>query len=250
MVIRTFDLGGDKIPEFLQPWAHANPNLSLRGLRFALQEEHLLRTQLLAILDVAQDHDVRVLFPMVMGCDDLCAAIDMLKGLASRRGRRLPLIGAMIETPSSLFALEEILPHVDFVSLGTNDLAQFMLGADRDAAELSEEWVAVYPTILRAIRRVVEAAGQAGKPLSVCGEMAGHPTIAPLLVGLGIRKLSMTPARCVQVRYALRNLDCKEAEAIANQALQCDSRDEVQELISAMRKEPGPGRIAVHAEGT
>jgi phosphoenolpyruvate-protein phosphotransferase len=232
LVIRTFDLGGDKIPEFLQLWAQANPTLGLRGLLFSLQEEHLLRTQLKAILDVAQGYDVRVLFPMVVGCDDLCAAIDLLKDIAAKRGRRLPLIGTMIETPSALLALEEIMPHVDFLSLGTNDLAQFMLGADRDAAELSEEFVAVYPTILRAIRRVVEAAEQAGRPLSVCGEMAGHPTIAPLLVGLGIRKLSMTPARCLQVRYALRHLDCKEAEAIAIQALQCDSRHQVQQLLN------------------
>ena len=235
MVIRTFDLGGDKIPEFLKPWAQANPNLGLRGLQFALQEEHLLRTQLLAILDVAQDYDVRVLFPMVMGSDDLLAAVDLLKNIAAKRGRRLPLIGAMIETPSVLFALEEIMPHVDFLSLGTNDLAQFMLGADRDAAELSEEFVAVYPTILRAIRRVVEATDKARRPLMVCGEMAGHPTIAPLLVGLGIRRLSMTPSRCIQIRHALRNLDCRKAEAAAMQALQCDSRRQVQTLLSNMR---------------
>jgi len=234
LVIRTFDLGGDKIPEFLRLWAQANPTLGLRGLLFSLQEEHLLRTQLEAILDVAQDYDVRVLFPMVMGCDDLCAAIDLLKDIAAKRGRRLPLIGAMIETPSALFALEELMPHVDFLSLGTNDLARFMLGADRDAAELSEEFLAVYPTILRAIRRVVEAAEQAGRPLSVCGEMAGHPAIAPLLVGLGVRKLSMTPTRSVQVRYALRHLDCKEAEAIAIQAIQCDSRHQVQQLLNRL----------------
>jgi phosphoenolpyruvate-protein phosphotransferase len=235
LVIRTFDLGGDKIPEFLEPWAQANPKLSLRGLQFSLEEEHLLRTQLEAILDITQDYDIRVLFPMVMGSDDLCAAVDLLKDIAAKRGRRLPLIGAMIETPSVLFALEEIMPHVDFLSLGTNDLAQFMLGAERDAIELSEEHVAVYPTILRAIRRVVEAAEQAGRPLSVCGEMAGHPAIAPLLVGLGVRKLSMTPTRCVQVRYALRHCDCKEAEAIAIQALQCDSRHQVRTLLSDMR---------------
>jgi phosphoenolpyruvate-protein phosphotransferase len=234
LVIRTFDLGGDKIPEFLQPWAQANPTVGLRGLLFSLQEERLLRTQLLAILDVARNYDVRVLFPMVLGRDDLCAAIDLLKGIAAKRGIPLPLIGAMVETPSALFALEEIMPHVDFLSLGTNDLAQFMLGANRDAAELSEEFVAVYPTILRAIRRVVEAAEQAGRPLSFCGEMAGHPTIAPLLVGLGIRKLSMTPARCPQVRYALRYLNCKEAEAIAIQALRCDSRKQVRQFLDCI----------------
>jgi len=232
LVVRTFDLGGDKIPRFLEPWAQANPNLSLRGLGFALQQEHLLRTQVLAILDAAQRHDIRVLFPMVMGTDDLRAAIELVRDVAAAHGLPVPLLGAMIETPSALFALDEITPLVDFLSLGTNDLAQLMLGANRDAAELSEEYAAVYPTILRAIRRVVEAAEKAGRPLTVCGEMAGHPIIAPLLVGLGIRRLSMTPSRCVEVRHALRHLNCADAAGIAEQAIQCDSRQQVRRLIA------------------
>lgn len=241
LVVRTFDLGGDKIPRFLEPWAQANPNLSLRGLGFALQQEHLLRTQLLAILDAARHHDIRVLFPMVMGSDDLRAAIDLVRDVADAHALSVPLIGAMIETPSALFALDEIAPLIDFLSLGTNDLAQLMLGADRDAAELSEEYAAVYPTILRAIRRVVKAAKKAGRPLTVCGEMAGHPIIAPLLVGLGIRRLSMAPSRCVEVRHALRNLECKRAEAFATQALECGSRNQVKELLK---------RLARHGSGT
>lgn len=231
LVVRTFDLGGDKIPRFLDLWAQANPNLSLRGLEFALRQEHLLRTQLLAILDAAQHHDIRVLFPMVMGSDDMRTAIDMVRDVAAAHDLPEPLLGAMIETPSALFALNEIAPLVDFLSLGTNDLTQLMLGTDRDAAELSEEYAAVYPTILRAIQGVVEAVEKARRPLTVCGEMAGHPTIAPLLVGLGIRRLSMTPSRCVKVRHALRNIDSKDAEAIAEQALQCDSRQQVQHLL-------------------
>jgi phosphoenolpyruvate-protein phosphotransferase (PTS system enzyme I) len=173
-----------------------------------------------------------VLFPMVMGSDDLRDAVDLVRDVAAADGLPVPLLGAMVETPSALFALDEIMPHVDFLSLGTNDLSQFMLGTDRDAAELSEVYAAVYPTILRAIHRVVEAADKARRPLTVCGEMAGHPTIAPLLVGLGIRRLSMTPSRCVEVRHALRHLDCKEAEAVARQALQCDSRQQVRRLLA------------------
>jgi phosphotransferase system enzyme I (PtsI) len=234
LVVRTFDLGGDKIPRFLEPWAQANPDLSLRGLGFALRQEHLLRTQLLAILDAAQHHDIRVLFPMVMGTDDLRAAIDLVRDVAAAHGLPVPLLGAMIETPSALFALDEITLLVDFLSLGTNDLAQLMLGADRDAAELSEEYAAVYPTILRAIRRVVGAAEKFQRPLTVCGEMAGHPIIAPLLVGLGIRRLSMTPSCSAQVGHALRTLDSKRAEDIATQALECSSRDQVKKLLKSL----------------
>jgi phosphoenolpyruvate-protein phosphotransferase len=240
LVVRTFDFGGDKIPRFLEPWSDANPTLSLRGLEFALQQNHLLRTQLLAIMDAAQHYDIRLLFPMVMGSDDLCAAVELVRDVAEKHGLPMPKVGAMIETPSALFALDEIMPHVDFVSLGTNDLAHLMLGTDRDAAELSEEYAAVYPTILRAIRRVVEAADKARRPLTVCGEMAGHPTIARLLVGLGIRELSMSPARCMRVHHALRHLDGKEAEAIAKQALQCHSRREVRQLLAVWRTDDSP----------
>ena len=240
LVVRTFDFGGDKIPRFLEPWSDAKPTLSLRGLEFALQQNHLLRTQLLAIMDAAQHYDIRLLFPMVMGSDDLCAAVELVRDVAEKHDLPMPKVGAMIETPSALFALDEIMPHVDFVSLGTNDLAHLMLGTDRDAAELSEEFAAVYPTILRAIRRVVEAADKARRTLTVCGEMAGHPTIARLLVGLGIRELSMSPARCMRVRHALRHLDGKEAEAIAKQALLCHSRREVRQLLAIWRTDDSP----------
>ena len=175
LVIRTLDLGGDKQPLFLAVPSQHNPNIGLRGLRFALREEGMLRVQLGAILDVAQEHPVSVMFPMVVAGDDLARAIDLLHRVAAERQcAKLPPIGAMIETPSSVFALPEILRQSDFVSIGTNDLTQFILAADRDAADLLDEFSVLHPAVLRAIEMIVKQAASANQPVTVCGEAAGR----------------------------------------------------------------------------
>ena len=205
-----------------QVWVNPHPSLALRGLRFSLAERQLFETQLRAIVQVAQKWDVRVLFPMVVGHHDLsraCAALDdVLHDLGvSRR----PLLGAMVETPAALFALEEILGLVDFLAIGTNDLTQYMLALDREDAELSEECTPWHPVVRRAIRRVIEAAAVKGCPICVCGEEAGEPDFACLLAGLGVRELSLNPGRAVGVRHALRSIRCQDAEELAHKALGC-----------------------------
>jgi len=236
LVIRTFDLGGDKTPLFLEsPHAYPHPSLALRGLRFSLAERRLLETQLRAIALVAQENDVRVLFPMVIGRHDLsraCAALaDVLKDLGlSRR----PLLGAMVETPAALFALEEILEIADFLAIGTNDLTQYMLALDRDEAELSEECTPWHPLVLRAIRQVIKAAAAKGRPVCVCGEEAAEPGFACLLAGLGVRELSLSPGRAARVRQALRSVRCQNAEELAHQALGCSSPEDVQKLFAGL----------------
>lgn len=234
LVIRTFDLGGDKTPPFLlSPHAAPHPNLALRGLRFALAERQLFETQLRAIAQVAQEWDVRVLFPMVVGRHDLsraCLALaDVLHNLG---GHRKPLVGAMVETPAALFALEEILELVDFLAIGTNDLTQYLLALDRDEAELSEECTPWHPLVLRAIRRVIAAAAAKGRPVSVCGEEAGEPSFACLLAGLGVRELSLNPGRAADVRQALCGVRCQDAEELAHKALACSSPEEVRKLVA------------------
>jgi phosphotransferase system enzyme I (PtsI) len=233
LVIRTLDLGGDKHPAFLPPPAEHNPMLGLRGLRFALHEQSLLRTQLAAILAVARDHPVRVMFPMVLGGGDLAAAIGVLEAVARERGDApLPPVGAMIETPSAIFALDDIARRADFLSIGTNDLTQFLLVADRDSVELIDDYSVLHPSVLRAIRSVVTTAGQADKPLSVCGEAAGDPVLAPVLAGLGVRQLSMSPARAAAVGHVLRATDLSEAAAIAEAMLACDSLESVRSRLA------------------
>jgi len=227
--IRTLDLGGDKHPAFLRRRSEANPHLGLRGLRFSLSEQELFHTQLAAIVEVARDHPVRVLFPMVTGESDLSRAVDLLHLVAEERGvSRLPSVGAMIETPAAVFEIDEILEHCDFVSIGTNDLTQFILAADRSAAELIADYSVFHPAVLRAIRTVVDAATSAARPVGLCGEAAGDPTSALIFTGLGIRQLSMSPALAARVRYAIRRVASDETRGLLEELLKCRSACEGQ----------------------
>jgi len=236
LVIRTFDLGGDKTPPFLaSPHAEPHPSLALRGLRFSLAERRLFETQLRAVVQVAQESDVRVLFPMVIGHHDLSRARAALADVIADLGvPRRPLLGAMVETPAALFALEEIVELADFLAIGTNDLTQYMLALDRDEAELSEECTPWHPLVLRAIRQVIKVAAAKDRPVCVCGEEAGEPRFACLLAGLGVRELSLSPGRAARVRHALRGVRCQDAEKLAHKALGCSSPVEVRELLAEL----------------
>lgn len=230
VVIRTLDLGGDKQPAFLRT---RNPDKVFRGLRFSLAEPELFNTQLRAILRTAdQYHNVRVLFPMVLGGEDFRQAIETLQAAALQEQiQSLPSVGAMIETPSAVFAINEILERADFVSIGTNDLTQFMLAADRNAAGLNDEDAVLQPSILRAIAQVTEAAQSQGRGVCVCGEAAGDPKIAALMVGMGIRELSMSPFRAARVRYLLHAVSVSDLERRAQKALQAKEANSVKEAI-------------------
>ncbi len=236
LVIRTFDLGGDKLPPFLASLPSGpQPSHSLRGLRFSLAEQQIFETQLRAIIQISQAADVRLLFPMVIGIDDFSRAVAAANEIIDKLGvLRRPRLGAMIETPAALFALEEILERADFVSIGTNDLTQYMLAADRDAADLTDECTPWHPAILRAIKRVVDAAAAKDCPVCVCGEEAGEADFACLLVGLGVRELSMTPVRAAAVRHALRKLDCPTMQELANRALCCVTPKEARQLFARL----------------
>ncbi len=236
LVIRTFDLGGDKLPPFLMlEELEADVSLQLRGLRFSLAERRLLDTQLRAILHVAQTSDVRILFPMVIGSDDFARAIAAVGVVADRLGvLRRPPLGAMIETPAALYALDEILELADFVAIGTNDLTQYMLAADRDWSEGADDCTAMHPAVLRAIKQVVEAADNRHCPVCVCGEEAGDADFACLLIGLGVRELSVSPVRAAAVRHALRHISYHHAAEVADMALNCRTPQQVRELLQQL----------------
>lgn len=236
LVIRTFDLGGDKLPPFLLSQnADDHANIHLRGLRFSLSEVQLLETQLTAILHVAQTADLRILFPMIVGIDDFARASAIVDRLTDRlRLLRRPPIGAMLETPAALYALDEILDLADFVAIGTNDLTQYMLAANRDLAEGIDDCTATHPAVLRAIRQIIEAAERRECPVCVCGEEAGDPSFASLLVGLGVRELSLMPTRAAAVRHRLRQINCVDAHELAGLALQCRTPQEVRDLFQKL----------------
>ncbi len=175
---------------------------------------------------------------MVLGQSDLteaCRQVERLSEDFDLSGP--PCLGAMIETPASLFSLKEILQQVDFISIGTNDLTQFMLAADRDAADRFDDYSLLHPSVLRAIRHVVEACGEADRQLSVCGEAAGDVGTACLLVGLGVRQLSMSPVCAARVRFGIRNVQASDLADLADQALRADSVSAVQKLIKGIHSD-------------
>ncbi len=234
MVIRTFDLGGDKLPPFLALDELRNrSSLHLRGLRFSLSEKNLLDAQLRAIVQVAQTADVRILFPMVIGSHDFALAITAVdRAVQQLHVLRRPPVGAMIETPAALFALDEILELADFVAIGTNDLTQYMLAADRDLSEGTDDCTAMHPAVLRAIKQIIQASDRWNRPVCVCGEEAADADFARLLVGLGVRELSLSPSRAAATRQAIRRTDSRQATELAELALQCRSPSEVRALLA------------------
>lgn len=240
LIIRTLDLGGDKCPDFLAPRFEANRNLGIRGLQLSLlTAADLFRTQVKAILRVATALDVRILLPMVLGSGDFCDAMAVIKQSAEEEQiEHLPPVGALIETPAAVFSVQEILSRADFISIGTNDLTQFMLAADRNALATIDDYTALHPSVLRAIGKVVEAARAANKPVSVCGEAAADARYACLLVGLGIHDLSMTPSRSARVRFAIRATSQTHLGQIAGEALACDTPRRVSEMLEGSLREP------------
>lgn len=246
LVIRTFDLGGDKLPPFLSRDKDLNPSsLNLRGLRFSLVEKHLLREQLAAIIQVAQSFDVRILFPMVIGGDDFSQAIAVVEEVMTEcKTLRRPQIGAMIETPAALFCLDEILEQADFIAIGTNDLTQYLLAADRELSSESDTFTAMHPAVLRAIEQIVIAAKRWGCPVCVCGEEAGEPEFAELLIGMGVRALSVSPSQERGMRSAITNMDLVSAKHTVKRALDCRSPREVRELSSFAHKAERPLPVA------
>ena len=236
LVIRTLDLGGDKFPRFLSPHREDNPMLGLRGLRFSLTSGRVLfETQIRAILAVAaRGRDVRILLPMVLGPADFAAALGIIREVAQRdHANVFPKVGAMIETPAAIFMIDELIGLSDFASLGTNDLVQFILAADRDSLEITADNGTLHPGVLRAIKVVTEAGARSGKPVSICGEAAADPRLTELLIGLGLRDLSMSPAASVRIRQRVRTVDSHKAAEVASRAIGCTDARNAHALVNS-----------------
>jgi len=233
VVIRTMDLGGDKLPRFTRAADDLKLRLGKRGLAYSLAEKTMFREQIRAILRAARQADVRIMFPMVLGVADLREArhvVDEALGSESL-DKHVPL-GAMIETPAAVFAIREIMEMVDFVSIGTNDLAQFILASDRASPELRGTLSFLYPSVLRATDQVVRAAAEHAIEISVCGEAAGDPATACLLVGMGVRNLSMSPFLASRVRQAIRQITLERAENLAREVLSATTAQDVEAIIN------------------
>jgi len=215
VIFRTIDIGGDKALPYLRDDGETeeNPAMGWRALRVALERDGLMKAQARALIEAAAGRTLNVMFPMVSEPWEFDEAHDLFEKQRvwlGSRGKRLPLAiryGAMLEVPALAESLDLLLPNIDFLSVGTNDLTQFLFAADRAHPKLAERYDWLSPSILRFLRRVVEPTCAAGVDLAVCGEMGGRPLEAMALVGLGIDRLSITPAAVGPLKAMLRTLD-------------------------------------------
>jgi phosphoenolpyruvate-protein phosphotransferase (PTS system enzyme I) len=225
VIIRTYDIGGDKLPVGGFP-TEPNPMLGWRAIRMCLDEPDLFRAQLRALLRAAQHGDVRVMLPLVITLDEVLRARELLEEAAGELAMRgvphrasVPL-GAMVETPAAAVAADTLAPHVDFFSIGTNDLTQYTLAIDRGNANLASRFTPLHPAVLRLIRRIADIGIEHGVDVGVCGEMASQPLMAYALVGLGIRQLSVAPRSVARMKRIVRRITVRAATDAANEAME------------------------------
>lgn len=246
LVIRTLDLGGDKQLSSLAIPHEMNPFLGWRAIRYCLQHEEIFRAQLRAILRASVVGNIKIMYPMISGLDELTQAnaflaqfkIELLK-------EGIPFdekieVGAMIETPSAALITDALAKRVQFFSLGTNDLIQYTLAVDRMNEKIAHLYEPTHPAIVRLIKRTVDAARQQKVWVSVCGEMAGDTTLVPLLIGLGVDELSAAPPLLAQIKFLVRRLKLSDTQELAAFALESESASEIlaQSVALAQRAAP------------
>jgi phosphoenolpyruvate-protein phosphotransferase len=238
LVLRTLDVGADKPLPYLPLRPEANPFLGVRGIRLALEQPELLETQLRAVLRAAAEYPVKVMFPMVATLEEYRQAKAVLadaRVALERAGALTPdelEVGVMVEVPAAALAAEQFAPEVDFFSLGTNDLVQYTMAAERGNASVAALADGLNPSVLRLIRIVADAASGHGKWVGVCGELASDPEAVPVLVGLGVGELSANGPAIPAVKQAVRGVDAEEARELADRALELSSAGEVRELFA------------------
>jgi phosphotransferase system enzyme I (PtsI) len=246
VIIRTLDLGGDKFASHLQLAQEVNPFLGWRAIRFCLAQPELFRAQLRAILRASAEGNVKMMYPMISGLDELKQANALVeKCKAELRAEGVPFddkieIGVMIEIPSAALIADALAAQSKFFSIGSNDLIQYTLAADRTNEKVSHLYEPTHPAIIRLIKLTVDAAHRRGIKANVCGEIAGDPVLAPLLIGLGVDELSTAPPVVAQVKYMIRRLKLTEARALADFALQCESPSEIYARCQTLAREAAP----------
>ncbi len=238
LIIRTLDIGSDKPVHYLKTTTEQNPALGMRGIRLLNMAPELLRTQLRAIWRIASGHTIKVMFPMVSSMDEIRTLCQLVAEVATELRQEGQTIldrldvGIMVETPAIALLAEPALTLVDFLSIGTNDLTQYTLAADRTNAAVNYLNDAFHPAVLCLIAQTARAAHNAGKWAGVCGEMAGDPLAQTLLIGLGITELSMSSALIPAAKATIRQTSLAEAQAIARQALEHDTPQSVRTFLA------------------
>lgn len=246
IVIRTFDVGGDKKISDRKIPQETNPYLGCRAIRFLLKEKDIFMSQLRAILRASVFGDVSIMFPMVASLTELREAKHLIKEAEEElKHRGEPFcsslrIGCMIEVPSAAIISDLLAKECDFLSIGTNDLVQYALAVDRDNHALSGLYSAAHPSVIRLIRHIAAEANQQGIPVSICGEVAADPRYTPLLLGLGIQELSVASRYLPIVKNAIRNTSIVSASHLAERVLELSTAQEIEEILNQEYKQTVP----------
>ena len=246
LVIRTMDIGGDKPVPYLQRPLEVNPNLGWRGIRYSLDNDALFQTQLRAILRASAEGPVRIMFPMVSTVDEVLAArreVEKAKAHLVTGGHTFNAaieVGIMVEVPAAAEMADRLASHVNFFSIGTNDLTQYVMASDRGNPKLSELFDPLHPAVLRTIQRAIVAAKQAGIWIGMCGAMAGDSLATPVLLGLGLDEFSMNASQIAEFKLDFSRLSVRECERLAHEVLALETAQQVRNRIQAFFKKQGP----------
>lgn len=238
-VVRTLDLGGEKYFHEVLDREEANPVMGMRAIRLCLRREDIFRAQLRGILRAAVEYPIHVMFPLISGVAELRRARSVLEDVRAQmkaEGQDVPdnmKVGIMIEVPSAAMVADLLAAEVDFFSIGTNDLIQYLLAIDRGNESVAYLYEPFHPAVLRMLERIVQAAAGAGIQVSLCGEMASDPRYVPVLLGLGLRELSVNPVTLPAVKKAIRKLNAADATLLAEQVLAASSIGDVNDILAA-----------------
>ncbi len=242
IVVRTLDIGGDKPASYLNIPREDNPFLGLRGIRLTLRFRELFESQLRALLLAGVGYDLRIMFPMVSSLEELSQArelLDQIRSAFAVTGSaycKNVQLGIMVEVPSAAIMADTFADFVDFFSIGTNDLSQYTMAAERTSPDVAYLADAFQPAVLELIRHVIEAAHKKGKWVGVCGELAGEPLAAPLLLGLQLDEFSASPKLIPELKQTIRSFSSKEAADIAQEVMQLSNAKEVREYLQTALK--------------
>jgi len=248
VILRTLDIGGDKVLPYFTI-QEDNPFLGWRGIRVSLDHPEIFLTQLRAMLEASAGlNNMSVLLPMVSRVEELDRAIELIRRTHRELNEegieaRMPPCGVMIEVPAAVYQAESLARRVDFLSVGTNDLTQYLLAVDRTNAQVARWFDALHPAVLHAIKQVVDAGHANGKPVSICGEAAGDPVMAILFIGMGVDSLSLSAGDLPRIKWVIRSFSRTEAIALLHQALACERVDEIRALLTRALETAGLGAL-------
>ena len=243
VIIRTLDLGGDKLSHVFEVPPEPNPFLGWRSIRICLEHKDLFETQLRAILRASVSKNVQVMFPMISGLEELIQAKEVLEEVKGKlKAEGVPFdeacqVGAMIEVPSAAMVADQLAEEVDFFSIGTNDLVQYAIAVDRGNERIADLFDPLHPGVLRLIERTVEAGHRREIPVGICGEMCADPLMAIVLLGMGLDKFSMSPIAIPEIKKIIRSIAMEEAEGIAKTVMTFRTPGSIRAFLMQVLKE-------------